>query len=109
MTAITAQRSHANPTRFIVQACCDDFAIHEKALRSKSRTATIALARQTAMFLLRQFTRMSLPEIAREFDKLNHCTVIHACKAVASAAQTDKCFHRRLDELILKCNKEFAA
>jgi chromosomal replication initiator protein len=107
MTACTAKKTHANPTRFIIAAVCDAFTIHEAALRSRKRTYEIATARQAAMFLLRTFTKMSLHEIAREFNKLNHCTVMHAMKAVADRTDVDSAFCAKLNELMRKCNEEF--
>lgn len=46
------------------------------------RFKNITMARQVAMFLCRQLTTMSLPEIGAQFDNRNHTTVLHACRKI---------------------------
>lgn len=57
-------------------------------LQSKRRTARIAHARQMAMALIREHTRLSLMEIGDLFSR-DHGTVIHAIKAVNGRCKTD--------------------
>ena len=51
-------------------------------LRSKKRHKTIVLPRQIAMYLARQLTNMSLPEIGNTFGGKDHTTVLHSCKKI---------------------------
>ncbi len=50
---------------------------------SKRRNRTIARPRQMAMFLAKEFTSHSLPEIGEAFGGRDHTTVLHACKRIA--------------------------
>lgn len=50
---------------------------------SKRRNRTIARPRQMAMFLAKELTNHSLPEIGDAFGGRDHTTVLHACKRIA--------------------------
>lgn len=58
-------------------------------LLSKKRTRNIARPRQMAMFLTRELTSMSLPDIGNAFGGRDHSTVIHACKTMEELKKTD--------------------
>lgn len=51
-------------------------------LRSKRRHRNIALPRQVAMFISREYGRFSYPEIGSSFGGKDHSTAIHACKKI---------------------------
>lgn len=55
---------------------------------SKRRNRTIARPRQMAMFLAKEFTNHSLPEIGEAFGGRDHTTVLHACKRIAELKDT---------------------
>ena len=51
-------------------------------LRAQRRHKSIVLPRQIAMYLSRQLTTMSLPEIGQAFGGKDHTTVLHSCKKI---------------------------
>ena len=51
-------------------------------LMSKRRSRSVARPRQMAMFLSKELTNFSLPEIGDSFGGRDHTTVIHACKKI---------------------------
>ncbi|MBI1912252.1 MAG: chromosomal replication initiator protein DnaA [Deltaproteobacteria bacterium] len=51
-------------------------------LKSKRRHKTIALPRQAAMYLAREYGKFSFPEIGSAFGGKDHSTAIHACKKI---------------------------
>jgi len=51
-------------------------------LLSKRRSRSVARPRQVAMFLTKQLTTKSLPEIGEAFGGRDHTTVLHACKTI---------------------------
>lgn len=59
-------------------------------LRAKKRHKNIVLPRQVAMYLSRQLTNMSLPEIGNAFGGKDHTTVLHSCKKIEHEISTDK-------------------
>lgn len=58
-------------------------------LLSKKRTRIIVRPRQIAMYLARDLTQLSLPEIGNAFGGRDHSTVLHACKTIESLRNTD--------------------
>ena len=62
----------------IIDEVCKYYSIENDVLRGQGRTKDTALARQIAMFLIREMTNMSLKEIGREFDNRDHTTVLHS-------------------------------
>ncbi len=65
------------------------FGVSPEDLRSATRTAQIAWARQVAIHLIRQLTDRGTPEIGSAFGGRNHATVLHACKRVADRLVAD--------------------
>ena len=61
--------------------------IHEMLSARKSRS--LARPRQIAMYLAKQHTTNSLPEIGRKFSNRDHTTVIHAVKKIESLIKKD--------------------
>jgi chromosomal replication initiator protein len=85
-----ATRAHTAVDIPRIQAvACAHFGVDRSALLSRSRTADVAWARQAAMYLARELTDHSLPQIGREFAKRDHTTVLHACRRVAREITTN--------------------
>ncbi len=68
-------------------------------LKSKRRTKALVYPRQIAMYLCREITQQSYPEIARHFGGKDHTTVMHACKQVEKGKQSDPGLLGILEEL----------
>ena len=62
----------------IIDEVCKYYSIENDVLRGQGRTKDTALARQIAIFLIREMTNLSLKEIGREFDNRDHTTVLHS-------------------------------
>ncbi len=62
--------------------------IHD--LKTKKRNKNIVFPRQVAMYLSRQFTNLSLPEIGYAFGGKDHTTVLHSCKKIEEAIQQNR-------------------
>ena len=61
-------------------------------MSSARRARAVARPRQVAMYLAKQLTSRSLPEIGRKFGNRDHTTVMHACSRVAELMQRDAAF-----------------
>ncbi len=68
-------------------------------LKSKRRTKTLVHPRQIAMFLSRELTASSFPEIGREFGGKDHTTIIHACRQIEKALDNDTALRTTLESL----------
>ncbi len=70
-------------------AVCDWYGIAMLDLRSARRAREIARPRQVGMYLARQLTLNSLPEIGRIYGNRDHTTVIHAIRQIEKLRQID--------------------
>ena len=61
-------------------------------MRSKRRTRMISRARQMAMYVAKEMTKKSYPEIGDWFGGKDHTTVIHAYRTIKNLIETDKDF-----------------
>ncbi len=68
-------------------------------LKSRRRSKTLVHPRQIAMYLCRELTDSSYPEIGRQFGGKDHTTIIHACKQVIKAKDSDSVFSATLESL----------
>jgi len=59
-------------------------------LKMKSNTRQIAYPRQVAMFLVKELTHASLPEIGRYFGGKHHTTVLHSIQKIEELRQRDE-------------------
>ena len=66
----------------IQKTASDYYNIKLSDLLSKRRSRSVARPRQMAMFLAKELTNYSLPEIGEFFGGRDHTTVIHACKKI---------------------------
>ena len=69
-------------TRVIIEEVAAYYRQPVELLRGKSRQRPLVLARQIAMYVMRDLTDLSYPAIAREFGGRDHTTVIHAVSKV---------------------------
>ena len=67
----------------IMAAVAHHFEIKVSDIKSKKRTRNISVPRQIAMYLCRTKTKLSLPEIGRQFGGKDHTTVIFANKKIS--------------------------
>ena len=58
-------------------------------IRGKNRTQSIAIARQIAMYLSTQYTRLSTTQIGKYFNR-KHCTILHAANKIKERIDVDK-------------------
>lgn len=76
------------------------FDIRLSDMISKKRTASLTFPRQLAMYLSREFTNYSLPEIGARFGGRDHSTVIHACEKVQRDINQKPSVKLLLNELV---------
>ena len=70
----------------------EHFGIRLADMHSPRRARTIARPRQIAMYLSKQLTSRSLPEIGRQFGNRDHTTVMHAVRKVEELCGQDRSF-----------------
>ena len=73
----------------ILRAVGERFSLQPAQLKIKSNTRQIAYPRQIAMYLVKELTHASLPEIGRYFGGKHHTTVLHSVQKIDALRQRD--------------------
>ena len=94
---IDSKRKRTNPKE-IIKTVSDVFDIKVSELTGKRRTQYIALARQSAMYLMREELELPLEKIAHSVNRKDHTTVIHACSKISELTVNDDAFKEQLSE-----------
>ena len=76
----------------IQKRVAEHFNIRVADMHSARRARAVARPRQVAMYLAKQLTSRSLPEIGRKFGGRDHTTVMHAVKKVEQLSKSDAGF-----------------
>lgn len=84
----------------IQKAISHEFKIKQSQLRSKNNSPKIAFPRQIAMYLSKQMTKTSLPEIGKKFGGKHHTTVIHSIRKIEKLRTRDPEFDKKINTLI---------
>jgi len=95
---VVSEDRKATPAE-ILKAVASHYGIRVSDLKAKSNAKTIAFPRQIAMYLCRQLTRLSFPEIGRLFNDKHHSTVMHSVEKIQRMYEDDADFHKTLDGL----------
>lgn len=66
----------------IIELVCATQSVNRDEIMGRSQYRRIARARQLAMTLAREFTKLSLPQIGRKF-KRDHTTILHGVRKIA--------------------------
>jgi len=78
----------------------EQFGLREADLKIRSNSKAIAYPRQIAMYLVKQLTSASLPEIGRQFGGKHHTTVLHSIHKIDSLRRSDKDLNRTITKLM---------
>lgn len=73
----------------IMRKVADHYDVKVSDLIGGSRVRSISRPRQVAMYLSKQLTRRSYPEIGKRFGGKDHTTVLHACRKIEDLRRTD--------------------
>ena len=78
----------------------EHFDLREQDLKIRSNTRAIAFPRQVAMYIVKQLTTASLPEIGRQFGGKHHTTVLHSINKIEELRRSDKDLNRTITRLM---------
>jgi chromosomal replication initiator protein len=84
----------------IVRVTATKFGLQPSQLKQKSNAKAITEPRQIAMYLAKELTRASLPEIGRAFGGKHHTTVLHSIRKVEKNRHSDPDLNRVIHSLI---------
>lgn len=80
----------------ILRSVADFYSITSNDLLKRSRKKEVVRPRQVAMFLLREETKLSFPEIGQKLGGRDHSTVIHACEKIKDESSIDESLKQEL-------------
>jgi chromosomal replication initiator protein len=83
----------------IQRAVAENFGMRISDLKQKNNSRNVVVPRQIAMYLAKQLTEASLPEIGRQFGNKHHTTVMHSISKIDEQRRTDKDLHRTINKL----------
>jgi chromosomal replication initiator protein len=72
----------------IQKTVADYYKIKTSDMHSKKRSRIVARPRQVAMYLAKELTQLSLPEIGANFGGRDHTTILHGCRQIAKLKDT---------------------
>ncbi len=84
----------------ILRAVAERFSLQPSQLKMKSNTRQIAYPRQIAMYLVKDLTHASLPEIGRYFGGKHHTTVLHSVQKIEELRHRDDNLNSLIQKLI---------
>lgn len=85
---------------FIQRCVIEEFGISLQDLKTKRRNKNIVLPRQIAMYLSRELTELSLPEIGVFFGGKDHTTVLHSCNKIKEEIKNNKILKTQIERII---------
>jgi len=84
----------------IIKAVADRFSLQPAQLKQKTNERKISYPRQIAMYIAKELTQASLPEIGRAFSGKHHTTVLHSVTKIEELRQRDQNLNSLIHSLI---------
>lgn len=85
---------------FIQRCVAEDFTISLQEIKTKKRNKNIVLPRQVAMYLSRELTDLSLPEIGNFFGGKDHTTVLHSYNKIKKEINCNEVLKNQIERII---------
>jgi chromosomal replication initiator protein len=92
---IESKRKKITPKK-VIDTVSEVFDVKITEIKGKRRTAYIALSRQVVMYILRTELEMPLEKVAREVNRKDHTTVLHACEKIEGMIDDDSRFAEKV-------------
>jgi chromosomal replication initiator protein len=84
----------------IVKYVAAHYGLKLSEIKSRNNSKQIAFPRQVAMYMCKQLTDLSYPEIGRLFNDKHHSTVMYSVDKIEQLRATDQNLDRKLDEFL---------
>jgi len=92
--------THIVTVEKIQKLVCHKYKIKPLQLKSKNNSPKVAFPRQIAMYLAKELTKSSLPEIGKKFGGKHHTTVIHSIRKIEKLRRENSEFNKEINSLI---------
>lgn len=87
---------------YITSSVAKDLNIKPSEIRSKGRSRNLVYARRIAIYICREQTQNTMPQLAQYFGMKDHTAISHTIKKINELLQTDEDFKTKIDELTNK-------
>ncbi len=92
--------THQVAANEIIKFVARHYGLKVSEIKSRNRSRHIALPRQVAMYLLKQLTKLSYPDIGRQFNDKHHSTVLHSVNKIEDERGKSPDFDRTIQGFI---------
>ncbi|MPZ69099.1 MAG: chromosomal replication initiator protein DnaA [Actinobacteria bacterium] len=92
----------------VIRVAADYFDLSIEDIKSPNRSRPLVTARQISMYLCRELTDLSLPEIGRRFGGRDHSTVIHAINKILKQLPERSACYEQVQELTARIRQQAA-
>jgi chromosomal replication initiator protein len=89
LRGLTSDNSAAISSDAVMRAVASFFSLKPAQLKARNNSRPIAVPRQIAMYICKELTRQSLPQIGRNFGGKHHTTVLHSIRKIESLRNKD--------------------
>jgi len=89
LKGFTTDQSSAVSSEAVLRAVASFFSLKPAQLKAKNNSKPIALPRQIAMYICKELTQQSLPQIGKDFGGKHHTTVLHSIRKIDSLKKKD--------------------
>jgi len=100
LKSLTENNTRVISIEGIQKVVADHYSLKVAELKAKNNSRRVAEPRQMAMFLCRELTDSSLPEIGKEFGGKHHTTVLHSIRKIATLRKSDPKHNNIINKLI---------
>ncbi len=91
-------------TETIIRAVASYFGLKPAQLKARSNSRAIAQPRQIAMYISKELTALSLPQIGKDFGGKHHTTVLHSIRKIAGLKKKDGNIAGAIDKILQSLN-----
>ena len=100
LKSLLDSKSHLVTVEKIQKTVAHEFKLNLSQLKAKNNSPKIAFPRQIAMYLCKELTKASLPEIGKKFGGKHHTTVIHSVRKIEKLRESNTEFNKKLNRII---------
>ena len=83
----------------IMDTVCDYYGVSLSELIGPTRKREITIPRQVAIYLTRELTGMSLPQIGEQFGGRDHTTILHSCRVMENSVRQNSGMKDHVDHI----------
>ncbi len=101
---VVASEKRTVTSEMIIRAVSNHFGLKSSQLKARSNARSIAQPRQIAMFICKELTSLSLPQIGKDFGGKHHTTVLHSVRKIAALKKKDGDLSSAIDKILQSLN-----